>query len=1153
MDKRLLTIEEIALRFNVSKSTVRRWIQSKKLVGHKVGVQWRFDPDSVKEAFEQGRLSGVNTTVLRDKSKSSYEKAIEWAIPTLMRWRTWLKEKLEIEQPEYVVVNDRRGAKIWGLIMPNRFNWGANLWHSTAIRMMAPESLKKMFANRKVLLFDEIMQRGRELNELRQLLKNVGATVISFVCVRSRSHAESGELLEYEALACEDLEDKLFTDRATLISRLVHLIEPPLDVDHLIIRGDLDEEFSLEEFLEKLANSGIPFIVWFPDREHKFMSVTLDRPQFFETEGLNLPNEFLFDWRNPCKIRFYFNLEERICDCSFIVYPDIEAPSLAWKQTVLNLRQISQSDKNTNISQKLPFDISDSELCLVYWTFCMEFALKLFSDFVEAGINDELGINFVNSHESLDIGQLIATFGRTLGNSIAKRTKEIINFAIQGEKLFHESAKTPPDLIIRTDISPEEKKFDYFKCRTDLMKAMPPKYPSNNSEQEFKEPLSYVELLYQLPYYSESTISRTLDLELDKGTVKPLIQINRVKNKGNEKIRLYRAFCRGEFGVWFEWNKKVLSHDDIIIQRTLGLGPSVVEKFLKRVNEDKMTATHFNKIFANIQHDLRENAHDLFYLGWKPYKFGPIATTPEFSSTGDFKEFERFLVEMGCLEETREKHRTKIWRRYSSKDESIIEWRKIYKEKISAVTRAHISGLIRLYAEIQNSCKTKRPSAPRSSEMSLSEDPLVVLASARNEKLAYICGWFEVYNWRCKGKQSLFPFLISITGKDWRIIKPFLRRQIEEFASSPRLLIEKIEMYRNLPFLREQIEDLIDQKDLEAGEVLLETVDSDPIFESQSIRPVQNLIWASRIMRSFTSMTRQILTKCKLDEDTRKEKVDKSGRFKDATYYLKELLSNCPELKTIEKDLRLCIQEADKQKYTVEIGICLFKAFKLILHIFDTQKRIPDPRPQYQRDWENLQTRGGLITRIKEIQMPEPYAIAIADIKNFRNLPRLGEIFGIDYVQALDEMLDWVETIARKIEKQNEGIVFCGFPIDNLIFAGKDANAVYKAVINLIEETAREFSLIDRNQLVPFGLLRVGIAWKQDTKGKRFQGYIPGLIAHEIGDKSGGELGTISITEAVYDLLSDALKNDFKATDEESGQGKTWIRFWKSQGMKNKI
>ncbi|OGW55480.1 MAG: hypothetical protein A2Y81_05030, partial [Nitrospirae bacterium RBG_13_43_8] len=162
MDKKFLTINDIANDLNVSTQTVRRWVSSGKLLGQRAGAQWRFDPSIVRNALEQGLLSGGSRPNPKPHSLQQYNESLEWARPLLALWRRFLEERLKEIQPDQVVVNDRRGAKIWSLIMEGRYNWGNNLWHSTAIEIMTPAELQRIFGRRRVLLFDEMMQHGRE-------------------------------------------------------------------------------------------------------------------------------------------------------------------------------------------------------------------------------------------------------------------------------------------------------------------------------------------------------------------------------------------------------------------------------------------------------------------------------------------------------------------------------------------------------------------------------------------------------------------------------------------------------------------------------------------------------------------------------------------------------------------------------------------------------------------------------------------------------------------------------------------------------------------------------------------------------------------------------------------------------------------------------
>ena len=58
---------------------------------------------------------------------------------------------------------------------------------------MSSEELWQLFAGRKVVLFDEMIQHGREMNRLRKRLEEIGAKVKSFVCICRKANLEAGE------------------------------------------------------------------------------------------------------------------------------------------------------------------------------------------------------------------------------------------------------------------------------------------------------------------------------------------------------------------------------------------------------------------------------------------------------------------------------------------------------------------------------------------------------------------------------------------------------------------------------------------------------------------------------------------------------------------------------------------------------------------------------------------------------------------------------------------------------------------------------------------------------------------------------------------------------------------------------------------------
>lgn len=53
----MLTIAEIAFLSKVSQKTVRRWLEDKKLIGHRLGRQWRVSPDDYRTFIRARRQS----------------------------------------------------------------------------------------------------------------------------------------------------------------------------------------------------------------------------------------------------------------------------------------------------------------------------------------------------------------------------------------------------------------------------------------------------------------------------------------------------------------------------------------------------------------------------------------------------------------------------------------------------------------------------------------------------------------------------------------------------------------------------------------------------------------------------------------------------------------------------------------------------------------------------------------------------------------------------------------------------------------------------------------------------------------------------------------------------------------------------------------
>ncbi len=1129
MNKKLITIEEVANIYSVSLSTVRRWIRSGKLLssGKKAGGQWRFDPGLIRQAFEQGLLSGTNRAPVFRNQANPYVELPDWARPIIVRWRNALDNVIEEFHPDHVIVNDRRGASIWRLLLLKQYNWGKNLWHSSIMELVEPSEVRRMFANQRILLFDEMIQYGRDLSKRRKALEAIGAEVESFACIRRQSYAEAGKLVEYQAYVAEDLDEKSFSETATMISQLTNIANPPLDVDHLLLTGKLINDFDVFDFLKRLANWGICYVdqYWNPEEGIKYYSITLDQPNFFNTSAVDYLRKFQIEWNGPCKIRFYIDPKTREAFCSFIVFPNIEGSASLWMEKQ-HMNKISGKHV-PKLADPSKTELNDSFFLRIYQDICMDLAQQLLSDFLSSGAADGIGIVFEAAEQIIDIDNLNATFGPHKGEGIKKKTLKIIN----NRQLHFPPGASHLPFLKRKGSAGETKSRDAFGCRINLIKKIPRKHLAIEHAYQENPPISFSELFDKLDQYSFPVIGQVLDYELDWGTIKPVNWSSIRSDVDGEVTKVGRYLYLGEYDPWFDWESKIHDNDDATIRKSLAIGPKIVEQFNVKMGQERIRATHIAKLFSNLKHDWRADAYGPLFLFIEPYKYGPLPKVHRTLPSGGYMEYVDFLVEKDFLKVEKEKHKTQTWSAYRPADESKVPWRTLYDNMTDGKTKAYIAGLVHLYATIQSKCTTQRESL-HSQRYSLLKDPLIVLASARNEKTAYISGWFEVRDWMDKGK-DLFAWLKMVAVGTGRPSEPFMKTALANFAEPSALLYEKIGMYRNLPFLRKQIEDLMETGEYSAAHILLESVDSEPKMETRSKFPVKNLEWACNIIRPFSSMTRQILSLCGLD--TEKREVGKGAHA-----YLKIMMESCPEMQILQSQIESCIKKAEDGMLTVEIADCLSRTFKIILEMLSGQSRIPDPRTPYENDRQGYERKYDLITTLQGINLPVPYAIAAADLKNFMGLIKLLGEYGSSVDEVVAKLLKTLKRCANEASSACSNVELSGVTGDAIIMAGSDVNELLVCILNLMNITSKEIAK-NFSELQDRGLFRVGITWCDNDLGNEYRGLLPGIQAAKMGDRQGAAYGEITISEPIYQRLNHEYQRRFRLIDGgESEQGHTY-------------
>lgn len=75
-EKSYLSVEEVAQRFGIDRTTVYRLAQRRVLPGFKIGGQWRFSPEML-EAWVADRVTEEKLKLMADKLPSGGAKAVQ--------------------------------------------------------------------------------------------------------------------------------------------------------------------------------------------------------------------------------------------------------------------------------------------------------------------------------------------------------------------------------------------------------------------------------------------------------------------------------------------------------------------------------------------------------------------------------------------------------------------------------------------------------------------------------------------------------------------------------------------------------------------------------------------------------------------------------------------------------------------------------------------------------------------------------------------------------------------------------------------------------------------------------------------------------------------------------------------------------------------
>lgn len=1129
----LLSVKGAAAFLDVSESTIRRLERGGDLRSLRVGVQLRFEQEELERyaAARGDRSRGVDTS--RDTTEIP-----AWAEQRVGHWKRKLEDLLPDPARSQVVVIDRRGAKAFSMLRPAGFQWGVNLWHSTALCMQSDAELRDAFGGCEVRVFEEMVQRGRDVEGVRKRLESIGLEAKSIALIRRRSKFMEGTVADPHLLPIEDLDERDYPEAAAFISRLFDYCEPPLDPEHVLITGQLEVPLTAEEVRERLQDTGLVGVVWNRQsiEDSKVAAVTIDRPRFFDTVTASLPEGFTARWSGPCKVRSYLSADGRRISLSFITFPTLEGNRAGWERLVDQTRERYGVESESTDSDSR--ETSSEELERAYVDVCTDLSLDLLRQVVLAGIPDTLGMMEVKGPRR---DELSAFFGVKRGNEMRKQIDEALR--PENAPKLRLPPKRPVPLFVDSD-RPMSISTDPEHAQRCIVKMLPSKHGGPGAEPvDWVRGIGYLELMQELRPLEESELSNGLDGLLDGVRAKPV----NVVEKTEEGWTVMRGFTGSELGEDGPYDAREM-------RRTQAVSLAGLSQWLHRLHRDDETEIHVAKLLVNLVHDWGGAIRQLAIEPY-PYKHGymPGVDSKVPWRSEDPKYFLRELAETGMVARRRDGRSY----RYSLQPGFELE-RFVEAAEVSGHERSQLKSLVRAYALVQERCKVNRRDDPDNPGLTRDfSDPLIVLSSARNEQIAYVCALFEIEDWIRIGRQ-LFEVLNAHPAVDGS--SPAYRKAIEArvvpFAQAARFLFEKLSMYEAVPDLRKQLAALFDQEGIDAGDILLETIDRESRFAEsyqESDHPVGLLRTVVPVLRGFSSMVRQALCKLGLEEDTRPEKK-KVFALPDGTVVPKDLEFYADRVTaTADKKLGAAVRRAVDAVHAAADASAdepraiarLNEAFELIVAELESQiqgeavleserrrkdKRYGDLIEVSRQLEENSHLRNGAF-------------VAVGDFYNFINvIGKLTEVVDGE-TEAAGSDTEIAAAIREQMRKAAAAVTgdrsaFAHISGDACVLAASDADELLGAVEAVNDAFRLEFSW-DRD-LAELSYMRFGI---EVLEQGRFMDSL--ATAMKLVDKGGFRRGTVAMTSTAYERLNK--ENAARFVREVSGQGQEAYRLEEGQ------
>jgi excisionase family DNA binding protein len=1101
----LLSVKAAAELLGVSDSTVRRLVRAGELRPLRIGVQLRFAQEELERYAAERGDSPRGVDLPRDAMETPV-----WAEERVQQWKQPLEELLGDPAQTQVIVIDRRGAKAFSMLRPSGFTWGVNVWHSTAICVQSDAELLKRFEGRRLIVFEEMVRQGREAETIRGRLAGIGLEAHSVALIRRRSNFLRGHVADPHLIPLEDLGEPDFVESVAFISRLFDYCEPPLDPEHVVVSAEFESAVTAGDIHRQLKQMGIGLVavVWNHQsiEDSRVAAVTVDRPQFFDAAALPLPDGISATWDGPCKIRIYISADGRRVTISFITFPTLVGDSTAWQKLIALTHDRYCADRTE--AKEPRADPIPEDLERAYVDVCTDLSLCLLRQTVLAEIPAMLSMKRLQGPTARE---LHAFYGPKRGAEMHKQVLEALRPDERPQLRL--PPKRPVPMFVDVDRTTSFAT-DPESAQREVVRVLPSSYAVDETGAPVRR--TYAELLRALRPVDEAAVSNGLDGLLDGVRAKPV----NVVRESDGRLHLSRGFVGSEIDEYGPYDAREM-------RRTQAHALHGLHQWLGALERSDETEIHVAKLLVNLVHDWGQAARPLAIQPY-PYKHGYM---PGVDSKVPWRTEapKYFLRELADANLVRRKHSGRSYRYSVPAEFDLAQF--AASAGVIGHERTQVKALLRAYTLIQQRCRVTRRQDPEDAAViGTFSDPLIVLSSARNEKIAYACALFEVEDWVRTGHQ-LFEALNAHVAveKSSSAYRAAIRKRVIPFAQAARFLFEKLAMYEAVPELRKQLVALFEQEGIDAGDILLETIDADARFAEsylESDHPLGLLRGLVPVLRGFSSFVRQSLSELGI-QDVRPAKVGVTNAAAEGVSCYAERLTSAvsdPRICAAVRRTADAMQHAHDREGEAQALEGLHECFELIVARLTSQIKsehvLADERGDRDEEYGELIN---IAKRLDESPHLHPGAVvAVGDFYNFMNVvTNLAEMAGTTSSEIAATLREKIRTTVDELARGDA--IISQVTSDTCVLVSDDADAL----LDVVQQVGAAFtaSLSWDSGLVEY--MRFGI--EALDHGDCLNSMVRAM---KLGDSSGFRRGTVALTSSAFAHLGDGHKQRCNRHDD---------------------